>query len=401
VSTLDDTTEPSTVGGRSPAESQQREVSGGAHFASLDGYRAVAAVMVLLTHVAFATGVVVLSGWGHLLARFDIGVALFFLLSGFLLYRPWARAALAGAPRPSLRRYAVRRSARVIPLYLVVVVVTLSLLPELRPVSLGTWLSHLFAVQIYQPRGAVEGLTQTWSLCTEISFYVLLPLLGSWVLRRGRGEPRDPMRRQVALLLALVLVAVVFNLIRVSTSLLPLMSAYWLPGYLDWFAIGMGLAVVQVRSQQADPPAPVTFLVAMARDQWTCLAMAAALLVVAVTPLAGAYDFNATGAWESMLKHTLYVLSAALFLLPGVLGGDGPVVRGLSRRPAVLIGLVSYGVFLWHLVLLRAVMLVLGIPVFTGGFWLVAGTLLVVTLLVATVTYRLVERPAQRWAHRL
>ena len=75
------------------AESQQLEVSGGVHFAGLDGYRAVAALMVVITHVAFSTGVVTTTGtWGHLLGRLDFGVALFFLMSGFLLYRPWVRA---------------------------------------------------------------------------------------------------------------------------------------------------------------------------------------------------------------------------------------------------------------------------------------------------------------------
>ena len=83
------------------------------HFAGLDGYRAVAALMVVLTHVAFSTGVVVTQGtWGHLLGRLDFGVPLFFLMSGFLVYRPWVRRAFDGTTRPSLRRYAIRRAAR-------------------------------------------------------------------------------------------------------------------------------------------------------------------------------------------------------------------------------------------------------------------------------------------------
>ena len=59
MSTLDEPTEVSTERVPADAESQRLEVSGGAHFASLDGYRAVAALMVLVTHVAFATGAVV------------------------------------------------------------------------------------------------------------------------------------------------------------------------------------------------------------------------------------------------------------------------------------------------------------------------------------------------------
>lgn len=398
VSTLEESTDSATVSAAPDAESQHREMSGGVHFAALDGYRAVAALMVLLTHVAFATGVVVLGTWGHLLSRFDIGVALFFLLSGFLLYRPWARAALTGAPRPSLRRYAVRRGARILPLYVVVVAVTLALLPEIQPVPLSSWLIHLAALQIYTADGAIEGLTQTWSLCTEIAFYVLLPFLGWWATRRPAG--RDPWRRQWWMLAAMVLIAWAFTAVRVGTDLLPDGAGYWLPGYLDWFALGMALALVELRSRQPDPPRSVRVLTAAARDQWTCLVAAIALLVVAISPLGGSYDFAPTGGWESMTKHVLYGLAAGAFLLPGLVGGSGPVVTAMSQRPIALVGLVSYGVFLWHLMLLRILMPALGIPYFSGRFFEVAALLVVVTLVVATLTYRLVERPAQRWAHR-
>lgn len=139
------------------AEDRRREMSGGAHFAALDGYRALAAVMVVVTHVAYTTGFVLSGGLGHVLARFDFGVPLFFLMSGFLLYRPWVRTAFEGRARPDLRRYAVRRAARILPLYWLVVVVTLALLPELQPVAPQQWWVHLLGLQIYQPRGALEG----------------------------------------------------------------------------------------------------------------------------------------------------------------------------------------------------------------------------------------------------
>ncbi len=201
---------------RGAAESDRREMSAGAHFAGLDGYRAVAALMVVLTHVAFSTGVVVTAGtWGHLLGRLDFGVALFFLMSGFLLYRPWARAAFDATPRPSLRRYAIRRAARILPLYWVVVVVTLLVLPEIQPVGTDQWWKHLLALQIYLPGGAIEGLSQTWSLCTEISFYVALPVLA---VLAGSGRGRDPWRRQVVLLATLVVVATTYNAVNAFTD---------------------------------------------------------------------------------------------------------------------------------------------------------------------------------------
>src|SRR5829696_7110117 len=78
---------------------------------ALDGLRAVAAAAVLLTHVAYRTGETTQGAGGAVLARLDAGVAVFFVLSGFLLYRPHATARAAGTPAPSLRRYALRRPA--------------------------------------------------------------------------------------------------------------------------------------------------------------------------------------------------------------------------------------------------------------------------------------------------
>lgn len=389
-----DTASPGTV------ESPRREVSGGSHFSALDGYRAVAALLVLVTHVAFATGVVVTSGLGHVASRFDIGVALFFLLSGFLLYRPWVRTALDGAARPSLRRYAVRRAARILPLYWLVVTVTLLVLPEVRPVAPSTWLTHLTATQIYVGTGVSEGLTQTWSLCTELAFYLVLPIIGATALGR-RGRPLDDAwRRQLRVLTLLAVVGLGFTVFRATTDVLPDQAGYWLPGYLDWFAVGMGLALIEVRSRHPNPPRLVRWTRAAAADPLTCLVVAGSLFIIAVTPLGGAYDFASTGPWESVAKHVLYIASAAAFLLPGVMGRSTGAVRALSSSVPRRLGLISYGLFLWHLMLLRLVMPALGIPYFSGRFLPVVIVLAVLSVALASVTYGLVERTAQRWAHR-
>ena len=84
-------------------------------FPLLDGYRAIAAFMVLTTHVAFNTGEIRTPVLGPLLGRMDFGVTLFFLLSGFLLYRPWARAAMVDRAGPAVGGYALRRAARILP----------------------------------------------------------------------------------------------------------------------------------------------------------------------------------------------------------------------------------------------------------------------------------------------
>lgn len=385
---------------RISAESQRREMSGGAHFAALDGYRAVAAIMVLLTHVATTTALSRASTLGHVLARFDFGVPLFFLMSGFLLYRPWARSAFEGRPRPALGRYAVRRAARILPLYWVVVATTMLVLPEIRPVSFEQWWTHLLALQIYVGDGIVEGLSHTWSLCTEIAFYVVLPFIGLAGLGRRTRTPEQAWRRQIAMLSVLVATAVVYNVVQAFRGATPFREAVWLPAFLDWFAAGMLLALVDVRRRLPDPPRLVRLVVAVAQDRTSCLVVFAALFAIISTPVAGSYDFGQTTPTQTLAKHALYLGAAFMLLLPGVLRADAGWPSLLARRGPRRVGLVSYGIFLWQLLLLRLLLAVLDIPVFSGHALELVVILLPTTLAVATLTYALVERPVQRWAHR-
>src|SRR5262249_17296373 len=137
----------------------------------LDGLRALAAILVVATHVGFQTGASFHGAFGAVLARCDIGVALFFVLSGFLLTRPW----LAGRPEPpSTKVYAVRRAARILPAYwIALTVVLLSTARGTPPQGIAR---NLLLVQTYAGP-LLSGFTQTWSLCTEVAFYVVLPFI--------------------------------------------------------------------------------------------------------------------------------------------------------------------------------------------------------------------------------
>ncbi len=76
----------------------------GDRVASLTGLRALAALLIIGTHAAYGTGQLTNGYLGALYARLEIGVPIFFVLSGFLLFRPWLRAAAGGTSPPSLRR---------------------------------------------------------------------------------------------------------------------------------------------------------------------------------------------------------------------------------------------------------------------------------------------------------
>ena len=135
-------------------------------FPTLNAVRAAGAIMVVLTHAAFNTGRIN-DGWtGAVLARFDFGVTLFFVLSGFLLARPWFVAAALGRQEPSSRHYLWKRALRILPLYWVVVVAAFLIDPANADASWQDWVSHLTLTQLYRPGLLASSLTQMWSLCT-------------------------------------------------------------------------------------------------------------------------------------------------------------------------------------------------------------------------------------------
>src|SRR5688572_25012074 len=87
----------------------------------LDSMRAVASIAVLATHASFWGGAYAHDRYGTALARLDIGVAIFFVLSGFLLSRSWLERHARGATAPSASRYLWRRALRIMPVYAIAV----------------------------------------------------------------------------------------------------------------------------------------------------------------------------------------------------------------------------------------------------------------------------------------
>ena len=370
-------------------------------FPYLDGYRAIAALAVVTTHVAYFCGVVVVTSWGHAMARLDFGVTIFFLLSGFLLFRPWSAAALADSRWPSTRTYFRRRLWRILPAYLAVVAVVLLVMPgiEVRPKQ---WITHLTLTQIYVPKALVNGLTQSWSLATEISFYLVLPLIAWFIGRRYRGDVNASTRRQLWVLAACAVIAFAWLLLRTLTPMKSLgIVNMWLPAFMDWFAVGMLFALVHNRLKQPDPPRWMQRLNRLADDPAVCLLLAGGLFLLATTPLAGPYTFGEGNLSQAFARHYLYLAAGAAFLLPGVLGTDGVGTwRKMMASPLmVYLGTISYGIFLWHLFVLETTTHLLGIDRFTGWFWLVWPMTVVITIGIAHLSYVFIERPAIRYSH--
>lgn len=359
-----------SLGARCGAAGVERSSTTFARDPALTGLRAVAALLVVGTHAAFATGYLNHGYLGSIYARLEIGVAVFFVLSGFLLFRPWVRAAAEGAPSPSLRRYSRHRVSRIVPAYLVAVTATFAIYTVFRPGPTPgqSWyglVRYLTFTQTYTDDylGTLlhPGLSQMWSMAVEVAFYVALPVLAYLILRvvcGGRWRPG----RALAGLAGLALVAPAWIVLVHNTDLLPTSAGMWLPGHLWWFAGGMALAVLQAIGVRC----PAVFAVPAA----------AALFLVVSTPVGGSI-LGPDPAWVPVAKSLLYAVIATLLVAPPALGGGDSYSRVLASRPMVWLGEISYEIFLLHVVAIALTLhLVLAWPLFTGSMpGLMAATL--------------------------
>lgn len=373
-------------------------------FPSLNAVRALGATCVVGTHVGFYTGRTAKGPFAGSLARLDCGVALFFVLTGFLLFRPYAVAAITGARAPRTGRYLERRALRILPAYWLLVVVCMLLLPPLGANGGSSdLLHHLTLTQIYGLGIQHAGLTQTWSLCVEVAFYLTLPLLARLVLWRGEAW------WAWSVLAVLGLASAAWNPYLTATNVLDVrIAGQWLPGFLDWFVAGMALALAQARLSAATHSvgSRLRRLEDLARSPGTCWAAALAVFAVATSELAGPTTIRAVvdapTAASVLLKNLLYLGLAVLVVLPLVLGPqeEGLARRVLASRPLQFLGEISYGIFLWHLAVLEALIRLRHQQLFTGS-WVVTFLLTwCLTVPIAWASYRFVERPLMSWRSR-
>ncbi|MCB0938186.1 MAG: acyltransferase [Mycobacterium sp.] len=352
--------------------------------ASLTGVRALAALLVLGTHAAYTTGKYTHGFVGLVYSRMEIGVPIFFVLSGFLLFGPWVTAATAGGAPPSLARYTWHRIRRIMPAY-VVTVLAAYLIYHFRdggPNPGHTWvglLRNLTLTQIYTDNYMFngylhQGLTQMWSLAVEVAYYVALPILAYLllvVLCRRRWRPLLLLTG----LLALALVSPVWMVLVHTTHFLPDGARLWLPGYLAWFIGGMTLTVLKAMGVRC--------------YGFIAVPLAVISYVIASTPIAGEPTTSPTGLAQALVKVGFYTAVATLVVAPLALGDRGWYARLLSTRPMVWLGEISYEIFLVHLVVMEIAMVeVLHWRVYTGS----AAVLFVVTLLMTIPVAWLLHR---------
>jgi peptidoglycan/LPS O-acetylase OafA/YrhL len=344
------------------AQGGLEQVAGPDRVASLTGVRAVAAILVVATHAAYTTGKYIQGYFGLVSARMEIGVPIFFVLSGFLLFRPWVKSLATGSAEPSLRRYAWHRFRRIMPAYAVTVLIAYAIyhFRHAGPNPGHTWFGlfrNLTLTQIYTfnyLRGYLhQGLTQMWSLAVEATFYVLLPLLVYLLLVVLCGRQWRPK----LLLFGIATLALISPVWLVGVHLMtsiPNGARLWLPTYLIWFLAGMSLTVLQRMGVRC--------------YGFVALPLAAICYVIASTPIAGDPTTSPLGLSQALYKAVFYAAIAGLAVAPLALGDRGWYPRFLATRPMVWLGEISYEIFLVHLITMEfAMVYVMQDHVYTGS----------------------------------
>ena len=325
-----------------------------AHVDILDGLRGIAIAFVMWFHVWEITWQgAAFSVFGReidftFLARMGfVGVDIFFFVSGFCLFWPYARSLAERRPMPTVKHFAYRRFIKIVPSYVLALVVLVALGSE-RDRSLGDGikdvLAHVFFVHTWFQSyfGSIDGVL--WSLGVEVQFYLIFPLV---VLAFVRWPPAT----------ALGLAALAFlwrYVVEQCCATGPYnhvhQLANQLPAYLDLFAIGMFaawiLAVVLPRVTFTKRVRAIGTLVALAGCAWVVL------LIGSVDSVRSMHDY--AEHWQVWNRFPFGV--ALLVVTVGSVAAF-PLWHRLFANPVlVFLSLISYNAYIWHQLVARGLL---------------------------------------------
>lgn len=350
----------------------------------LDGLRALAATAVVAYHINFlarqGTGPVpptAAVGW--------IGVDLFFTISGFILFLPFARAARDGGTVP-LRRYFVRRVRRIVPAYWLNLFVLVTLTVPALMTSAHGWSVIVANATFTAGYAGVASVNPVyWSLYCELAFYIVLPLMALAFIGR----------RWIVGLAGAVLVGCAYRWLVVSTvegvdSYFDVIMQF--PGVIDQFAFGMTAAALWTVLERRAQPLRLWF--AMSLVAVGTLGVAA--VVWTIQRGIGLSEFwSGDSRWGVLPIVALRPMLSACFalILIGACSRPSWIRSALELRPVRYVGVVSYGIYLWHLPMIKALQSEIDGQRRSSLFYAAAVVaIMALSTVWATISYQFVEK---------
>jgi peptidoglycan/LPS O-acetylase OafA/YrhL len=307
---------------------------------------------------------------------------LFFALSGYLLYWPFAKRDFGDGRAISLKSYARNRALRILPLYWIVVIVIL-VLQE----GGGSWTQwwrfmtfnqSYFTETVAGNPGQVNG--PMWSVIVELHFYTLLPLMAFGLAKLSRGSRVGG--AVILLSLAGVFLYARYHFVTSTHGTGDLRWRYSTLANFYFFFPGMLLAILRLQWEEHRPRwlrGPLAH-----GNVW----MLASLPIWAIVLNAPKYDRDSIAAVAAFLMVGAVVLPLTA----------GALVRVLDWRPVAVMGLASYSMYLWHVPIVEFFHRNVVQASFPKLFLLAAP----VSIAVALASYALIERPflrlRRRWA---
>ncbi|MDH3212466.1 MAG: acyltransferase [Myxococcales bacterium] len=332
----------------------------GRNIDALDGVRGLAVLLVIASH----------TGAFHLRGQGGVGVWLFFCLSAFLLTMPFADRPERATDLPTLRRYFARRVRRIVPAYYLILAVDFVVLGD---VELSVLARHVLFLQ---------GDSILWTIPQEVLFYALLPFFAAahvFVFRRSRP----------ATVLGLAAVAVVASFLLDASVFAMHGNGHWMRFYLGVFATGMAFAYAHASPRLARIAAGPRLNRALGG-----LGLAILVLLLTTSKYYQLAWFSSVPILRSLAvpmgwayPGSFAVLCSALIYITLVCEGRW-IQRLMSSLVLRALGITSYSLYLWHLVVLDTLM---GLGV-APGLPLFAATLGVAYPLSCAI-YAFVERP--------
>ena len=353
----------------------------------VESLRAIGVLGVLVAHAmgwAYYYGPEIGQGAVHRAMALGIQASpfLLFVLSGCLLYGPFARRDLGRGDPINLRRYATNRALRILPLYYAVLLVLFVFQEgEGTPKEWAIYASFSQNFVVF-PNFQVNRVM--WYMVIEVHFYVLLPLL-AFVLARASGGSRG----RAALLLGMLgFASFAFFMYAWHVDATP--NPFWRFSILSLFfflAGGMLLALLRLSWEERRPGwlrGPLA-----STDLW--IAASAGVWAVSVF---WQFSLPSANAMVSILLISVLLVGACVLPLR-----PGPLVRVLEWRPLAVVGVASYSLYLWHDPILKALA---KSPWAPSGFAGLLAVGLPLCCLVALMSYALIEAPflrlRRRWA---